>query len=320
MIKTPCFSQKQKFPNGNDIFAFYEKTSDVIKIFDISDNLVREVYLKKDIAFSYINKKIILDHLGNTLFLNHKLIGSQKTVDYLYSFKEFEDLFISELGTIQKFRINELGLKVETFLSENSEENNEEDTSEFILTDRYPTIKRSLNSHYKINKEYDETSEIYNYSQHSKGHKEIEIYFKFNKHDLVSDLLVISIVNVNTPKEHKVIKYEKASYDNQGNLKKKKDFITKSHKQFSDLILKKGKKFFLEILFKETENYFDLIHSETHSYIYINELLTCKESISPYSANKSVEYKYKYDENKRLIQIDTYQDDVNTEKEVFKYE
>ncbi len=88
------FSQKQKLPNGNDIFAFYEKTSDTVKIFDISNNLIREIFPKESIALSYNTKSIILEHLGNSLLLDHDLISSKKNIDYLYLQKDFKS-FIS---------------------------------------------------------------------------------------------------------------------------------------------------------------------------------------------------------------------------------
>ena len=146
------------------------------------------------------------------------------------------------------------------------------------------------------------------------------MFFSFNVQDLVSNILFITADDNNQFKKQKNISYKKALYNKDGKIVELKEYKTKDFKQFEKLISKKGEDFFLNMLFKDMIKHFEFIPFETTTYTYKKDRLSCSETTQHYSRNTIFEKKYKYDNHKRLIEINTSQDNESYEKETYTYD
>ncbi len=106
-------SQKKKVPapDGNHHFYMYEKIGDIIRIYDSSNNLVRESYVDKNIAYVYFNKKNLLNYLGNIGNISDEIFFSKKRNSYLSTTLKRSIIIAAELGFQEKYEISkETGL------------------------------------------------------------------------------------------------------------------------------------------------------------------------------------------------------------------
>jgi len=329
MINTPSFSQKQKLPNGDKSFYMYEKKGDVIRIYDSSDNLVREAHLNKNIAYNFFNKKIMLSFLDKLDYNSNKLFSSKVSTEFLYNLLNREDIIQidEQLGYTKKFKVNNFGFT--EIISSTSRYDNQPappllDTDEKLTEEEkeylkhYEENKDSIAYLNRLDKVFDKNSQVYTYTQYVQGNKWLELYFKFNEQDLVSDMFLVTTQDAKTSKEQKSVNYKKAKYDNDGKIVELKEYKTKNYSQFDEIISKKGEDSFLNVLFKDTIKQFEFLQFETSKYTYKKDRLSCSETKNFYY-NQLIEEKYKYDEHHRLIEMKVYQDNELYTKEIYSY-
>ncbi|WP_158978883.1 hypothetical protein [Cellulophaga sp. L1A9] len=322
------YSQKQEFPQGNEYYHSYEKIGETKYIYDINENLVKEVHASNDFVYIYFNESIFLNYFGEFGFISDEIFSSKKTIDYLMISKEHSDLIVLKQGFIEKYGIDEnTGTKKITYSDQNFGntlpppiDKNYKLTKEELASIKYAKENKDLIAYQnRLDKTFDEKTKIYTYTQYSQGNKDLELYFKFNEQKLVSNTLCIITSNYNKIKTKYII-YKESNYDFRGNLVELKKFNFKNPKQFDEAITNKSKEEFLESLFKDTLQNFELIPIETYNYTYTNYRLICLETILHRSENTLRKTINKYDSKNRLIETSVFQNDVLFEKNSYKYD
>ncbi len=84
----PSVAQEVSSVKDNNFYHTYKKEGDIIRVYDVDKNLVREAHLDKDIAYEYFDKKILLSHLESKYLRGINLFKSKKTIEFLYDSME----------------------------------------------------------------------------------------------------------------------------------------------------------------------------------------------------------------------------------------
>ncbi len=326
LTTTASFSQQQKIPKSSDFYHTYKKEGDIIRVYDVDKNLVREVYLGKGIAYNIYNKDILLTHMQNRFFLKEPIINSCKTKEYLYTGVDCKYFIQTDEGAgyTKKYKIDTYGFKKLVFSS--SIYDNE--PSPPLLSDKeMEKIDKEQDSlarlqpkvNYRIEEKHN--NDVFKYTTYKNDKKEIEYIIKFNGENLVSNVYLLFIIDGGTPQERYDISIQKAFYDQEKNLIKIKEWTSKNYNQFKDVIQDKGEEFFIDEVFKNPEKCFNLDLFLTTEYVYNKDcLLIEKKSIYHSYNNEITKVVYDYDIKKRLVKSTTFFDDIIQKQDVFSYD
>lgn len=319
-------AQKQKVTKSNKFYHTYKKEGDVLRIYDIDKNLVREVHLNKKIAFNFYNRDILLTNMEDSFFLNKSIINSNETKEYLYTKIDCKYSIETDEGSGYKkeYKIDANGFK--ELISSNSIYDNErpplllsEKEQKKIEQEQDSLAKLQSKVNYKTEKKI--SNDILKYTKYKNDKREVEYIIKFNKENLVSNVFLLFVIDLGSPQERYEINIQKAFYDKQKNLIKIKEWTSRNYKQFKDVIQKKGEDYFFKEVFENTEKCFKLNSFLTKQYIYDKEFsLTEINTVDHSYNNETTKVKYEYDNKNRLVKSTTFLNGLIQKQDIFNYD
>ncbi|ADV51241.1 hypothetical protein Celal_3997 [Cellulophaga algicola DSM 14237] len=289
---TPSFSQKKPLPNGDDYYHSYTTANDTVRIYDIGDNLVREAYLKEGRAIDFNNEAIFWTHFKSKYLIIEMLPESEDIIEYLYTSAKSFDSLGSEIFNENngKWKISRFGFKEDLYAT-SKEKNN---------ANKYSTLNINKKETNVLKEEYYKKQNIHHSTYYIDGHKNFELFSRFNDRGSLSDALLVRVNNRGQINEQKHFRLKKALYDSVGALIELKEWRSTNYLQIENLIEKNGLDFFLNVIFEKPLDYFELEVLRVLSFHYENgNLIKFKNKYD--HSNIYLEHRYFYDEKNRLV-------------------
>ncbi|QXP53216.1 hypothetical protein [Cellulophaga sp. HaHa_2_1] len=306
-----CFAQKNPLPNGDDYYHSYTKANDTVRIYDKADNLVREAYLKEGRAIDFYNEEIFWTHFKSKYLIIEMLPKSQDKIEYLYTSAKSFDSLGSEIFNEKngKWKISRFGFK-EDFYATSKEKNN---------ANKYSILNINKKETNVLKEEYYKKQNIHHSTYYIDGHKNFELFSRFNDRGLLSDALLVRVNNRGLINEQKHFRLRKALYDSVGALIELKEWRSANYLQVEKLIEKNGLDFFLNVIFEKPLDYFKLEVLHVTLYDYKNGNLSKFKGKYEHS-DMHHENRYFYDKKNRLVTDKGYQNKMHLYTTKYYYE
>lgn len=323
MTATASFSQEQKVPKSNEFYHIYKKEGDIIRVYDVDSNLVREVHLDKDIAYDFFEKKIFLSHLESKYLVNTDFFKSKKTIEYLYDSKERRNSMQigEEKGYVKKYKTNLYGFREMLFSTSIYDNKNSKYELPKQKSDNngFDSFRDNTIYDYKSEQKFYEKERFFVYKLFKNDKKIKDLYVEFNEQNLVSQVFLIEINNTENKRTGN-INYKKAEYDSDGNIVELKEWRSKKYEQIESIFSGKKEEYILEKIFKRPQLFFKLTLLDVKLWTYKDGRLKSSRVLDGSSNEEMIKEEFEYDSKKRLVKIISNQNDKVLGEDIFKYE